>query len=55
MKPNGIIYQCGCKNSPVIGNVDNGYETPVTGECFNSKYYKEEIKQIKEAEKLLAV
>jgi MoaA/NifB/PqqE/SkfB family radical SAM enzyme len=31
IKPNGDIHACGCKNSPKIGDVFNGYE-PLTNE-----------------------
>jgi sulfatase maturation enzyme AslB (radical SAM superfamily) len=42
VRPNGKIYQCGCHDSPCIGNVDDGYSSPSSGVCFRSKEYKEE-------------
>ena len=31
IKPSGIVHQCGCEDSPVIGSVQEGYE-PINGE-----------------------
>ena len=41
--PSGIIKQCGCLHSPIIGNVDNGFDTPCSGVCYRSEEYKKEI------------
>jgi len=51
VRPNGIIYQCGCKDAPVIGNVDNGYDSPCPGECYHSQEYQNELRQIKIAKR----
>lgn len=36
IKPSGIVYQCGCINSPVIGNVWDGIKYTET-ECYKDK------------------
>jgi hypothetical protein len=38
VKPNGDIYQCGCKKSPKIGDVFKGVKSfGEIGECYSSK------------------
>jgi len=39
IKPDGTIVQCGCDDSPVIGHVDTGIDTPVYGECCRSRAF----------------
>lgn len=39
VRPNGDITQCGCPDSPIIGNIKEGYDTPMAGECFRSHYF----------------
>ena len=41
--PKGVIRQCGCVRSPVIGHVDTGYSTPANGCCYRSDEYKREM------------
>ena len=35
VRPNGDVYQCGCTDSPKIGNVNEGFETAVDG-CYKN-------------------
>jgi len=36
IKPNGDVHQCGCPDSPIIGNVFDGWYSPYSGECCHS-------------------
>ncbi len=40
VKPDGKVYQCGCADSPCIGDVFNGYDSPTDGECCHSHEFK---------------
>ncbi len=41
VKPNGYIYQCGCDDSPVVGNVFNDYlELDIDAGCHKSNQWK---------------
>lgn len=40
--PDGTIKQCGCEDSPVIGNVFDGIESPLSGECCRSSEFRDE-------------
>ena len=42
VRPNGKIYQCGCYDSPCIGDVNKGYNSPCPGACYRSDEYKKE-------------
>jgi MoaA/NifB/PqqE/SkfB family radical SAM enzyme len=41
VKPDGTIRQCGCDDSPTVGNVDDGIDVPNDGEgeCCHSSYF----------------
>ena len=39
VKPNGDVYQCGCEDSPQIGNVYEGIHSPLSGECHHSNEF----------------
>ena len=41
VKPNGDIHQCGCEDSPKIGHVDTGINSPCR-DCFRSPWFIEE-------------
>jgi len=41
VKPNGDIHQCGCPDSPLIGNVWDGTDSP-SSECCHSTYFVQE-------------
>lgn len=34
--PDGKIHQCGCDDSPIIGNANDGINSPISGECWKS-------------------
>jgi hypothetical protein len=34
--PDGTVYQCGCADSPAIGHVSTGIDSPLGGECCHS-------------------
>jgi MoaA/NifB/PqqE/SkfB family radical SAM enzyme len=38
IKPNGDIHQCGCADSPIIGNVFEGYDSPSSECCHSSEF-----------------
>ena len=42
VEPDGTIHQCGCDDSPVIGHVDTGVESPMQGVCHRSNEFVEE-------------
>lgn len=50
--PDGTIRQCGCENSPVVGHVDTGIESPLCGECFHSSEWVDQCVE-NDAEHLL--
>lgn len=37
--PNGDIVQCGCDDSPIVGNVDEGIDAPGSGYCCHSSWF----------------
>lgn len=39
IKPNGDAHQCGCVDSPIIGNVFDGWDSPIFGECCHSQEF----------------
>jgi MoaA/NifB/PqqE/SkfB family radical SAM enzyme len=43
--PTGVIKQCGCPRSPVIGHVNTGYDSPCSMACYRSKDYKDALKE----------
>lgn len=40
-EPSGRIRQCGCMGSPEIGDVDNGYDSPSSFDCYQSPWFVE--------------
>lgn len=48
VKPNGDVYQCGCVDSPKLGDVFSDYDSLCSGECHNSVYYKREVEAMAE-------
>jgi len=43
VKPNGDVKICGCKNAPIIGNVNTGFEIPdnyMYGECYKDQEHR---------------
>lgn len=34
IKPNGDIHQCGCEDSPKVGHVNEGVESPLNHTCY---------------------
>jgi hypothetical protein len=42
VKPNGDIVQCGCTNSPIVGNAQDGVDIPFEsyGECCHSMTFQ---------------
>jgi MoaA/NifB/PqqE/SkfB family radical SAM enzyme len=43
VKPDGTIKQCGCEDSPIIGNVTDGIKQPcLSGICYRSEEYSKE-------------
>ena len=49
VRPNGKIYQCGCPDSPQIGHVETGYNSPCQGVCFRSDEYQEAKRETENA------
>jgi sulfatase maturation enzyme AslB (radical SAM superfamily) len=47
VRPNGKIYQCGCKTSPCIGDVNTDYHTVWQGVCYRDDDYKEALETSK--------
>ena len=43
IRPNGDIHQCGCPDSPKVGDVINGIETYITRACCHSEEYAAEL------------
>lgn len=49
VQPDGVIKQCGCDRSPVIGNLDDGISGPIVlGECYRSSEYKNSFLSLEE-------
>lgn len=54
IKPNGDVHQCGCADSPKIGDVFNGIDTPAApGECYRSQWFVEACMESKGHEHLV--
>lgn len=47
VKPSGVIRQCGCPRSPVIGNTDTGinYDAFMSECCYRSQEYKDMLSE----------
>ena len=44
IKPNGDVHQCGCDDSPKIGDVYNGIEVRLSGhDCWRDPEYRDEL------------
>ena len=43
VKPNGNIMQCGCDDSPLVGNVNDGANSPAFGECCHSLSFRTKV------------
>jgi MoaA/NifB/PqqE/SkfB family radical SAM enzyme len=52
VKPNGDVYQCGCEDSPKVGDVFNGFESYGDGEwichknCLDEENEDEELEEV---------
>ena len=42
VKPNGDIHQCGCDDSPKVGSVTEGVESPINNTCYRSPEWVDE-------------
>ena len=47
IRPNGDVYQCGCPDSPKLGNVNEGYEMDgwIAHCCYHSEEYQCELEE----------
>lgn len=50
--PSGLITQCGCEDSPIIGHVNAGFYNPYPHNCYHSYGFERSVEIIKEEEKL---
>lgn len=41
IKPSGAIHHCGCADSPVVGHIQDGFPSALSGECYKEVQYEE--------------
>lgn len=41
-EPSGDFRQCGCEDSPIVGNVEEGVNTPSFSDCYHSPWFVEQ-------------